>query len=286
MMAIVASLGFVSCTDNNDNESVSLEGKWFILGEEHNELLIIDADHSVVSIGNDDEDMWMGIEGQITLDGNRFSMIFSDGDNSYGTYSLSGDTLTLDIDNDGVYVYKKLTNDFSMVGEWEYANLLCFINARKDVIELPAGSTVDGEPIINSIATSQVSGEFVEWALSKYFNNVNFKSENELEYTVVKDDESMVVTKNYTLENNIMTIDGLVGNTNFATSFMVFQNRNGSSAHLLLTKENMATMYVGYAHFLRADGTTAGSDEALEVFRNAFMEAFENYAIIITLNRK
>ena len=130
MASVAACLCFAGCNNNDAEEKINLQGKWFIMTEEWKELLIISEDHSILSTGAVDNEFWRGIKGQIELDGDTFSMIFEDDDNSYGTYTPKGNKLTLIIDGDE-FVYTKMEENFSMSGEWECSETLSFINAVK-----------------------------------------------------------------------------------------------------------------------------------------------------------
>lgn len=288
MVAMATCVGFVSCEDNNQNgNELNMAGKWYTHTGDYHELLIIEEDHSLVSLGSDGENIWMGIKGQLTIDGDRFEMIFEDDDNTEGTFTLEGNKFTIVDDADGIaYVYTKLEEEVSVVGEWAYASSICHIRAIADEISLPVGSVVDGEVIPTTIPTSQIKGEFVENAVQKYFHNISFNADNTLTYSVNIRDEERQVSKNYTVADNTMTITGESGGIDHTTSFMVFQSPDHQKTFLLLTKEAVAEMFVGYAHALRQDGTSSGSEEALSDFKEAFLAAFQNYAITITLTAK
>lgn len=287
MVAMATCVGFVACDNNNqDDQDINLAGKWVTQTDTFQELLMIEEDHSVMSLGSDGEDIWMGVKGQITLKGNRFEMIFEDGENDTGTFTLKDNVFTIITDDGETLEYKKLVENLSVVGQWEYSNVICHIKATADEISLPVGSTVDGEVIPTTIKTSQIKGEFVEDAIGKYFKNVEFENENTLKYTMTYNDSDSEVTKNYTIANNIMTISGDYNGIEHTTSFMVFQSPDFTKTFLLVTKEPFAEMFVGYAHMLRQNGTSSGSEEALEAFKQEFLSAFENYAVIIVLDAK
>lgn len=288
MMALATCVGFVSCEDNGqDGKEINMAGKWFTHTDNHQEILLIEEDHSMVSLGSDGEDIWLGVKGQITLDGDRVEMIFEDGDNTTGTFTLEGNKFTVVAEEDGItYVYTKLEEELSIVGEWEYDSSICYIRAIAEEITLPVGSVVDGEVIPTTVPTSQIKGEFVEKAVQKYFKNINFREDGTLAYIVDIHDEERQVSKNYSVVSNTMTISGESGGINHTTSFMAFQSPDQQKTFLLLTKEAVAEMFVGYAHMLRQDGTSSGSEEALSEFKEAFLAAFQNYAIAITLTAK
>lgn len=282
--AVVISLGFVACSKNK-SVSVNLEGKWIHMSENHKELLIINADHTLFSTGADESSAWIGVKGKIELDGDKFSFYSEDGDNSFGTYSLENNKLRLDIIDDGCYVYNKMEEDFSIEGSWKCVKTMPFIKAVKDEIKLPVGSIVNGEMIPTVLKTANIKGEFIEGAIKAYFRDVKFVN-GKMEYKVVKDGEEMTMTKNYRLVDNMMKITGKVGSVVIDNEFMVFQNPDTKESYMFLTKDNIADMFIGYALMLREGQVSEGSVEALDVFRKEFVEVFENFAAIIYLQKQ
>lgn len=284
MVAMVTSLGFVACNDDDD-KNVSLAGKWLLMSEEYKELLIINADNTLLSTGADDEDVWLGVKGRIELKGDNFNLISEDGDNSVGTYILANNQLTLIIDGEE-YVYNKMIEEFTMTGSWECENTVTFIKAVKDELTLPVGSIVNGEEIPISIQTANIKGEFIEEAVTAYLRDVEFKENGEMAYNLLKDNVETPMTKNYVLANNLLEITGKVGSTDIENQFMVFQSIDHSQSFLFLTKNNVADMFYAYALMLREGGVSEGTTESLEGFRNEFMEVFENFAVIVYLQRE
>lgn len=272
----------ISSCDNTQNEDVKLEGLWFILTDEFKELLLIDEDNKLISMGSDDEDIWMGIKGEIILDGNKISMIFEDDDNTFGTFKLKDDQLKIYVDGEE-YTYTKLKESFSMLGEWApEEDVLCFVTPIKDVIELPSGSTADGQEIPAAIPTAQLTGDFVKMAVANYLGNVKFRDDT-FEYTMRVGENSTDCTKNYAIAHNMICVFSEDNSTE--QMIRIFQNRAGDKAFLLLTKANMADMFVAWGHQLRQDNITEGDEDGLYAFRRSFMEAFENYAVLITLSK-
>lgn len=283
-VAMVACMGFVGCSKKED-VTVNLEGKWLLMTESYKELLVISADHSVLSTGADDEEAWVNVKGKIELQGNNFTYISEDGDNSAGTYTLVDNKFTLYIDGEAL-VYKKMLEDFSMVGSWKCVNTMPFIKAVKDELPLPFGSIVNGEEIPTIVNTANINGEFIQKAVEAYFRDVEFKSNGEMTYKVVKEGEEVEMTKNYELADNMMKITGKVGNIDINNQFMTFQNNNQTESYLFMTKENVADMFVGYGFMLREGNVSEGTDESLEAFKKSFKEVFENYAVVIYLQKQ
>lgn len=287
LVAAVISLGFTACSKDNTpgGDDVSLEGKWLIMTDTYKELLIINADHTFLSTGADEDSAWVSIKGRIELEDGYYTLISEDGDNSEGTYELKDNQLTLN-DKGKDYVYRKMVEDFSMDGTWTYTKTLSVIKALKDELTLPFGSTVGGEEIPTVVKTANIQGQFIDEAVKAYFRNVVFKSNGEMTYKVLTEGVETDMVKNYVLEDNVLEVTGRVGGVDINNSFMAFQNPNQTESYLFLTKENIADMFVGYALMLRAGNVSQGSVEALEAFKKEFMATFENYACIIFLQKK
>lgn len=286
MVAMVTSLGFVACDKDDDNKAtVSLEGKWITMSDNFKELLIVNADHTFLLTGADDEKTWANVEGVIELNGNNITLTFYEGGNNVGTYTLADNKLTLTMDGT-TRVYNKLIEDFSIVGSWGSVKTQSFIKAVKDEIKLPFGSIVNGEEIPISVKTANVKGEFIDEAVKAYFRDVEFKSDGEMTYKVVKEGEEVSMTKQYSLVDNMLRVTGKVGNVDIDNMFMAFQNANQTETYLFLTKESVGSMFVGYAMMLREGNVSEGSIEALDTFAAEFMEAFENFATIIYLQKQ
>lgn len=279
----VIVLGLFSCTkDDSTSETVNLGGKWITMSEDWTELLFINEDHTYTSTGTDGIEMWNGVKGKIEIDGENIKLISEDNDHSNGTFTLSGNKLTMNLE-DGTYVYTKLIEDISVVGKWKCVKTESYIKALKDEIKLPIGSVVNGEVIPTTFLTKNIKGEFIEKAIEAYFKNIEFTKDGKLNYSVVKEGKDVTMSKDYTLGNNLMTVSGKVGNIEINNSFMTFQKMDKSTIYLFLTKQNIADMFVGYALMLRESGVSEGTTEALEDFRNEFLETFENYAVVVSL---
>lgn len=286
MIAMVTSLGFVACSNDDDNQAtVNLEGKWLTMSDTYKELLIINADHTLLSTGADETSVWNGVKGKIELNGDHFSYISEDGDNSEGTYSVKDNKLTLSSGGE-VLVYNKLLEDFSLNGSWKCSNVQSYIKAVKDELHLPFGSIVNGEEIPTVVKTANIEALFIKEAINAYFRNVTFNSNGEMSYKVIKEGVETPMTKNYVLTENMMKITGKVGSINIENQFLVFQSSDHQQSFLFLTKENIADMFVGYALMLREGNVSEGSTESLEAFKKEFMEVFENYAVIIYLQKQ
>lgn len=278
------SFGMVACSDDDDAmENVNIAGKWAVMAQDRKELLIINSDNTVVSTGSSNGELWASRKGTIELNGNSFSLIFQDGNNSTGTFALSDNQLTLSYNNGKEYTYILYSDDIKVVGKWELKNVESFIKAAKEEISVPTGGADEEEYL--TFKTSDISGEFVNYAINSYLRNLEFTNNGVVKYNVIKEGVETPMSKNYSIVNNILKITGKVSDYDLNNQFMIFQNNSNTETYLFLTKENMADMFVSYGFMLRAGDVTHGDVETLQTFRNAFLEAFENYAIIISLKK-
>lgn len=285
MAAMATSLAFVACNNEDDTkEPANIAGKWaYIEDPTFNELLMININNTTISIGQDSEKAWTNVRGHVTVEGNTVTYSDTDGRSFTGEFNAQDNTLNV-TENGKQRTYKRLIDNFSMVGQWKVVKSQAHIKAIKDEITLPMGS-VNGDMIPTSMPTSAIGGKFVEWSIERYFGNPEF-TDDELKYEVIKEEEVTEMSKEYALANNMLTLTGKVGIVDINNEFMVFQSKDGKQAFLLLTKENVAEMFVGYGLMLSQGNVSEGGIASLYAFRESFMETFENFAIVITLSKQ
>lgn len=280
---LATCLGFASC--NNDNPTnEDLVGKWIYMTDTYKELLIIKADNSVISSGQNGQDLWIEIAGNITIEGNQLTYIGEDGRNFTGTFKLEENKLVIN-ENGKEKIYNRLTENFSMEGKWTITTTTSFITTVLEEVILPVGS-VNGEVIPTSVKTSNFSGQFVNWAIAQYFGNPEFTNSGEMKYVVIQDGQETIMSKNYQIENNLIGVNGKVGTVDINNSFMIFQSQDGNQAYLIMEKENVANMFVGYGLMLSEGNVGEGDNETLKTFKQSFMDAFGDYTIIIAMSKQ
>lgn len=287
IMMVLMSVSFIACDsdDNNATGNNGLTGRWYVKTESLSNLLIINGDNSVVAYKVSDYDAWVDIEGNLTVDGNRISIYFEDGNSLSGTYSINGNTLIVNTDN-GEYRYSRLAEDTNLVGDWNYSNINFKAKAIKDEIVIPGG-TINGEEVPPTIMqTAQLSGRFIEYAAERYFKNISFDNEGTMAYNVLTDEGEKRLTKNYSIDGLNLTITGETAGHRIESAFMVFQSFDKDSVYFIFDKESVAEMFIGYALMLFEGGVAPDvTDEALEEYKKAFTEAFEYYSVEFVITR-
>ena len=285
MVAICMSISFMACeSDDQKTENINLKGRWYSKTETVNNLLIINDDNSVVTYKVSDYESWESINGNLTVDGNKVSFYFEDGYSLAGTATLQDSILIISTTN-GEYKYSRLAEETNLTGDWNYSNITYSAKPIKDEIVIPGG-IINGEEVPPTIMqTSQISGKFIEYAAQRYFRNVKFNNET-LTYSVLKNEEELTMTKNYSIDGLNMTITGATAGHNIESAFMVLQSYDKNTAYFIFNKETIAEMFTGFALMLLEGGIAPEvNDEALEAYKNAFTEAFDYYRVEFVITR-
>ena len=287
MMAILMSVGFVACDSDDDNvgNPVSLKGRWYSKTENLRDLLIINEDNSVVAYRVYNYVAHENIPGVLAVNGNNLSITFEDGNRVSGTFAITDNTLTINTTN-GVYTYSRLADETNLVGKWNYSNITFSAKPVKDEIVIPGG-TVNGEVVPPTIMqTSQLSGEFINYAAQRYFRDVVFKNDGTFTYNVLTNGEELPMTKNYSIDGLSLTVSGETAQHDIESTFRVLQSLDNNTVFFVFDKEDIADMFIGYALMLYVGGVAPEvTDEALENYKKAFVEAFDYYSVEFIMTR-
>ena len=285
VVAIVMSISFVACkSDDNKKENINLKGRWYSKTENVSNLLVINDDNSAVIYKVSSYESWEGINGNLTVDGNKINIYFEDGNSLIGTGTIQDNALIINTTN-GEYRYSRLAENTNLNGEWNYSNITYSAKPIKDEIVIPGG-IINGEEVPPTIMqTSQISGKFIDYAAQRYFRNVKFNNET-LTYSVLKNEEELTMTKNYSIDGLNMTITGETAGHDIESTFMVLQSYDNNTAYFIFDKETIAEMFTGYALMLFEGGIAPEvTDEALEAYKEAFTEAFDYYRVEFVITR-
>ena len=126
-IALVAMLGFNSCSEDCDHEFIEIDhsedlvGTWTCLTADYAEALVIKADGSVVSTGVENGEYWDGVKGSIKTTNNKMTLLFEDNDNYEGRFEMiCGEAFTIFDENGKHLTYRYCANDLAdeVVGMW------------------------------------------------------------------------------------------------------------------------------------------------------------------------
>ena len=126
-LALVAMLGFSSCSEDCDHEFIEVDyskdlvGTWTCLTADYAEALVIKADGSVVSTGVENGEYWDGVKGSIKTTNNKMTLLFEDNDNYEGRFEMiCGEAFTIFDENGKHLTYRYCANDLAdeILGMW------------------------------------------------------------------------------------------------------------------------------------------------------------------------
>ena len=285
MVANCMSISFMACeSDDHKTENINLKGRWYSKAEAVSNLLIINGDNNVVTYNVSDYESWEGINGNLTVDGNKVIIYFEDGYSLAGTATLQDSILIISTTN-GEYRYSRLAEETNLTGDWNYSNITYSAKPIKDEIVIPGG-IINGEEVPPTIMqTSQISGKFIEYAAQRYFRNIKFEN-GTMTYSVLKEEQEVPMSKNYSINGLNMTITGATAGHDIESAFMVLQSYDKNTAYFIFNKETIAEMFTGFALMLLEGGIAPEvNDEALEAYKKAFTEAFDYYKVEFVITR-
>ena len=126
-LALVAMLGFNSCSEDCDHEFIEVDyskdlvGTWTCFTANYAEALVIKADGSVVSTGVENGEYWDGVKGSIKTTNNKMTLLFEDNDNYEGRFEMiCGEAFTIFDENGKHLTYRYCANDLAdeVLGMW------------------------------------------------------------------------------------------------------------------------------------------------------------------------
>ena len=106
LMAILMSVSFVACDSDDDNNvsNANLTGKWYCKTDSLRDLLIINADNSVVVNRVYNYQSWESVDGNIIVNGDKLNLTFENGNSVSGTFAVNNNSLVIYTSN-GTYTY-------------------------------------------------------------------------------------------------------------------------------------------------------------------------------------
>ena len=125
-VALVAMLGFSSCSEDCEHDFVEVDysnnivGTWTCLEAEHSAAYVFNADGTVSTTGVDSEGYWENVKGTYKVVNNKITMNFETGRSINGSFDIiPGQTLSI-VGEKGRHTYEYCKEDFSdeVVGMW------------------------------------------------------------------------------------------------------------------------------------------------------------------------
>lgn len=176
MIALVAMVGFVSCSedcDHNvvaDDHSADLVGTWTCLQEGFAEALVIKADGSMVATGVAGNDFWENVDGNITVADGKATLTFEDNVTIEGHFDIiPGVAFSINQENGERVTFNYCKEDLSdeVVGMWvstdnssiEENNVLIQTFYENGKSTYTGFGAIDGEIVLNKETNYKVVGD-------------------------------------------------------------------------------------------------------------------------------
>ena len=176
MIALVAMVGFASCSedcDHNvvaDDHSADLVGTWTCLQEGFAEALVIKADGSMVATGVAGNKFWENVDGNITVADGKATLTFEDNVTIEGHFDIiPGVAFSINQENGERVTFNYCKEDLSdeIVGMWvstdnssiEENNVLIQTFYENGKSTYTGFGAIDGEIVLNKETNYKVVGD-------------------------------------------------------------------------------------------------------------------------------
>lgn len=288
VLVALFAFGITSC-DKKKDYSEQLVGNWY--EEVNNGLFSLTLKSDMVAVELKYDANGTSIKrGTYSSDGNELTLTFDGTSNTY-KFEFSDNKLIIEYP-DVKHTLLKLREDIDLVGNWTVnpapAKTFASIKPLKDELLIPGGTIVDGHEVPFSMPTANFTGQFVQYAIQQYLQDISF-TENEMLYKVISRESETPINmkKAYTTENMSIIFSGKVMNFDFTTKMIAAQSPSADETTFVMDKENACSMFLGFAQLMGGSNLASQqlTQEQYDMFKEEFNKTFEKFAIMITINR-
>ena len=298
LVAVMFGFAMSACSDDDDEYLKELEkeytrlivGQWFSFTPEASAFFEYQADGSCYivarNIRNDDD--WLINSGHYSLKGNQLITVYVNPDGSTKEEFVSEVEITEDKfifkanpadDVLSDLVHYRVKEQFDIKGNYSYLNSVARVvpAAGKTALQLPEGVTFNGQ---NSISIDAMHGDRIIEAMKKFFADATFAAEGKLNHTM----DGEAKTKNYTHNGNNLTFDLYEGGE-YKVNATTFPDEDGDRLFIIIPKQ--AAWLGGMVDLVEKENEGLKLDAAqLAALEKEFMDTFETFTVILSLNKK
>ena len=292
-MALVAMMFCftMSSCDNEENEAVVdpykdypqlIVGRWFNFSPDASIFLNYRADGTYYEVGTVFKNGWREGEGTYEINGN---IVKSTGTNMNNTpdvveiVELTNDRFVVKPIYSEVKTNYRVKEQFDITGKYSYLNSAARVVPAegKTALQLPEGVTFNGQ---NSISIDAMHGDRIIDVMKKFFADATFAADGKLNHT--RDGEAKV--KNYTHNGNNLTFDLYEGGS-YKVNATSFPDEDGDRLFIIIPKQ--AAWMGGMVDLVEKENEGLKLDAAqIAALEKEFMETFETFTVILSLNKK
>ena len=293
-MALVAvMLGFAlsSCENYDEVDPYKdypelIVGKWFNFTPESSVYMEFNTDGTYHVVGYDQNNVlgWMNWSGTYHMDGNKLVYILSSGEVSDIVEVTSDKFICKAGSNSNLpelkeRVHYRVKDQFDIKGNYSYLNSVARVVPAegKTALQLPEGVTFNGQ---NSISIDAMHGERIIAAMQKFFADATFADGGKLNHQM----DGETKEKNYTHNGNSLTFDLYEGGS-YKVNATTFPDEDGNRLFIIIPKQ--AAWLGGMVDLVEKENEGLKLDAAqLAALEKEFMDTFETFTVILSLNKK
>ena len=292
LVAVMLSFAMSSCENDDDVDPYKdypqlIVGQWFNFTPEASVFLNYKADGTMNATGWDKEVGWLEMSGPYRVEGNKLieSTTIVDGVlvDITQIIKIEDDKLVfvsnLNLPEVGEKVNYRVKQSFDIKGNYSYLNALAKVVPAegKTALQLPEGVTFNGQ---NFISIDAMHGERIIAAMQKFFADATFADGGKLNHKL----DGETKTKNYTHNGNSLTFDLYEGGS-YKVNATTFPDEDGDRLFIIIPKQ--AAWLGGMVDLVEKENEGLKLDAAqLAALEKEFMDTFETFTVILSLNKK
>ena len=292
LVAVMLSFAMSSCENDDEVDPYKdypqlIVGQWFNFTPDVSLFVNHGADGSLSSIGYDNENGWLNVDGTYSIDGNVITYKFATSDGSQkadrAIFEVTEDTYIvrehLDATMTNEKVHYRVKESFDIKGNYSYLNAVARVVPAegKTALQLPAGVTFNGQ---NSISIDAMHGERIIAAMQKFFADATFADGGKLNHKM----DGETKEKSYTHNGNSLTFDLYEGGS-YKVNATTFPDEDGDRLFIIIPKQ--AAWLGGMVDLVEKENEGLKLDAAqLAALEKEFMDTFETFTVILSLSKK
>ena len=299
LVAVMLSFAMSSCENDDEVDPYKdypqlIVGKWFNFSPETSVYMEFKTDgtHHIVGYDKQTSLGFMESVGTYSLDGNKLTTVATLADGSQqelirfievtkdkfidNKQIIGGDSESSGISEKVNYRVKE---QFDIKGNYSYLNSVARVVPAegKTALQLPEGVTFNGQ---NSISIDAMHGERIIAAMQKFFADATFADGGKLNHKM----DGETKEKSYTHNGNSLTFDLYEGGS-YKVNATTFPDEDGDRLFIIIPKQ--AAWLGGMVDLVEKENEGLKLDAAqLAALEKEFMDTFETFTVILSLNKK
>ena len=288
LVAVMLSFAMSSCENDDEVDPYKdypqlIVGKWFNFTPETSMFLSLNPDKTMYAVGYDKALGWMDFSSTYRIEGNALIHVSPNDGNPIEVseaIEVTTDKLiykaTPEIEERVNYRVKE---SFDIKGNYSYLNSAARVVPAegKTALQLPEGVTFNGQ---NSISIDAMHGERIIAAMQKFFADATFADGGKLNHQM----DGETKEKSYTHNGNNLTFDLYEGGS-YKVNATTFPDEDGDRLFIIIPKQ--AAWLGGMVDLVEKENEGLKLDAAqLAALEKEFMDTFETFTVILSLNKK